>query len=149
MVATLVYVFSMSSICMGQMLLFQPIFIWLPLILSGIEKIFSAKRSNMLYIVSLAALFLSSTAQSWWCVIIVIIYCIVYCVKNKFKLRECALYFIRFLVNSLIAFLISAPINLPLIYGMLNNSGIADISYYVPILYDYGYYISLLPSLFL
>lgn len=150
-VSAVFYIISLANISMGQLLLFQPIIIWLPFILYGLEGIFQReKRGGIAYIIGLSVLFQSNIVEAYWASIVIFIYCIVYCIKEKYCKKRVIKLFLSILLISSGAILLTAPINYPLISGMIKSgaSKVSELKYFVPYFYDMEYYINLPAQLF-
>ena len=122
LIGTFVYIFSGFSLrFIGRQPFFLTIFVFIPLIWSGIEDVFN-HRNPSFYIISLSVCLMTSLFFSYHISIFIIIYVFILLIVKKMTLKERFIILFQFALYSLVSFLISALSTLPVSYKIINSS---------------------------
>lgn len=138
------YLFSFYAMNMG---VYHPFFlnpmIYLPLVLTGAEKLFRNKKPYLL----IGAVFLSAVSNFYFfymIVLLTVIYVLVRCcfVFGWRRRREALVFILRVGFYSLVGVLLGAVVLFPVILAFLNDYR-SEVSYHVPLFYTKKYYMRL------
>lgn len=119
-ISSLLYALGGQAILYYQVFMFHRFYAFLPLMFYGVQLYFKNNRKTA-FVFSIAILFLQNFYFMYPTLIVLFLYCIVECLKRKYKLNQILKSFFDLFFSILFGFTISAIVTIPSMLYTYNN----------------------------